>query len=67
MIIIKDYTGGVETVHGPYKEVRFRCLNQSFPAITEPTVTFTVRTADDDFQSVTVSLVHEIEPAQKHE
>lgn len=61
MIIIKDYTGGAKTVHGPFTECTFRCLTQSFPACEAPTVTYTVVTPEGEYQPLTVSLVHSIE------
>ena len=64
MLTITDYAGGIETVHGPYTEIRFRCLNQSVPACNDPTVTYSVVTTGGDWQHLTVSLVHVISPAQ---
>lgn len=61
MIIIKDYTGGVEKVYGPYKAVNFHCLNQSVPAVNDPTVTFAVSDTEDAYKHITVSLSHTIE------
>ena len=62
MMKITDYTAGHEKVLGPYKEIRFLCINQSFPVqAVEPTVTFSVIVESGELDTVTVSLIHTIE------
>lgn len=63
MLTIEDYANGYKS-YGPFEEIRFHCLNQSFPANNDPTVTYSVVTSEDDWQYITVSLVHVIRSAQ---
>ena len=65
MIQIKDYSAGKEKTFGIYSEVRFLCINQSFPAAKEPKVTYVVTTPDGETDTITVSLIHTIESATK--
>lgn len=65
MITITDYTGDNRKAYGPYKEVSFCCVTQSFPAVQNSTVTYSVIAPDDTRSTVTVSLVHVIETAEQ--
>lgn len=62
-MMIKDYAGGTVATYGPFTEIRFRCVTQSFPAFGEPTVTYSVVTESGGWQELTVSIVHTIETA----
>ena len=64
MITITDYTGGNRKTYGPFKEVSFSCVTQSFPSVQNSTVTYSVTDPDDTRSTVTVSLVHVIETAE---
>ena len=62
MIQLKDFAKGEVNTLGPYSEVRFLCINQSFPvSANEPTVTYSVITPEGTMDTVTVSLVHSVE------
>ena len=60
-IIIVDFAGGKRTICGPYTTVYFKCINQTIPAVTEPTITYTAVDEYENTSEVTVSLAHSIE------
>ena len=66
MVQIKDYYGGHEKTFGPYTVARFICINQSFPvSASNPTVTYSVITPNEELDTITVSLIHNIESADE--
>lgn len=65
MVTITDYTNGKRKVYGPFTTISFCCMTQSFPAVHETRVTYSVTTPDDTHETVTVSLVHIIETERK--
>ena len=67
MITITDYTGGIRKAYGPFREVSFSCVTQSFPAVQNSTVTYSVTAPDGSHSTVTVSLVHVIESADQED
>lgn len=62
-IYIIDYTDGIRTVHGPYKETHVFAIHTTVPHVQPDMISFYVTNEEDSTSVLTVSMVHVITDA----